>query len=63
MDNESIEALQSVYENVDDIDLFPGLVSERPLKGALVGIQFNLKRTNSSWVRRCPAFWPNNSED
>ncbi|XP_014661482.1 PREDICTED: peroxidase-like [Priapulus caudatus] len=37
VDGYSVEQFAKLYRHVDDIDLFPALVSERPVPGALVG--------------------------
>ncbi|CAD7078943.1 unnamed protein product [Hermetia illucens] len=55
---EVITRFKKIYATVDDIDLFPGAMSERPLQGGLVGptlacvigIQFRQ-------LRKCDRFW------
>jgi len=53
-----IYKLQRIYKHPDDVDLFPGLLAETRLKGALtgptlaclIGLQF-------SHIRKCDRFW------
>ncbi|KAK7069012.1 hypothetical protein SK128_018576, partial [Halocaridina rubra] len=58
IDYEHINRLRSVFADVADIDLFTGIISERPLDGALVGptaacllaLQFKvLRQTDRYW--------------
>ncbi|XP_037959455.1 myeloperoxidase-like [Teleopsis dalmanni] len=59
--NEVINRFKKIYASVDDIDLFPGAMTERPLQGGLVGptlaciigIQFRQ-------LRKCDRFWYEN---
>ena len=55
---EIISRLKQTYENVDDIDLFPGGLAETSLHGGLVGPTFAcIIAMQFRQLRKCDRFW------
>ncbi|RWS06651.1 Peroxidasin-like protein, partial [Dinothrombium tinctorium] len=58
-----VERLKKIYESVDDIDLFTGGISERPVHGGSVGPTFGcVVGEQFRRLKRCDRFWHETSD-
>ena len=58
----SLERIRNAYQNLEDIDLFVGGISERPVSGGLVGPVFAcIIAQQFSNLRKGDRFWYENS--
>ncbi len=58
MDAATVAALQKTYASVQDIDLYIGIVSEKPLAGAEVGpTAAYIIGDQFSRLKKCDRFW------
>ncbi|XP_054258941.1 uncharacterized protein LOC128983605 [Macrosteles quadrilineatus] len=63
MSPELVEVLRTVYDHVDDIDLFPGGMSERALPGGVLGPTFAcIVGHQFRRLRSCDRFWYENND-
>ncbi|XP_028142829.2 uncharacterized protein LOC114336668 [Diabrotica virgifera virgifera] len=63
MTPDSIARLKSIYAHVDDIDLFPGGMSEISLRGAMVGPTFGcIIGIQFRQLKKCDRFWFENED-
>ncbi|CAH1398172.1 unnamed protein product [Nezara viridula] len=59
-----VAKLSELYEHVDDVDFFPGGMSEYPLHGGVIGPTFACIIGNQfSRIRRCDRFWYENDQE
>ncbi|CAH1129175.1 unnamed protein product [Ceutorhynchus assimilis] len=60
---EVIQRLKTIYPTVDDIDLFPGGMAERPLQGGIIGPTFGcIIAIQFRQLRKCDRFWYENED-